>query len=286
MSGILKTVGKSARVRLWPFIAANAVCMSIAREASIGDSLRLGMMLSLLASYGFIVNDLKDRSIDATNNESRLQNADASTLVSVASAAGFALLVAFLAAAQINFEAVLFTAALTLGLTAYSVFVRRLLLAATLLSAALSTSPLWVPVLLFHDGPVPFHLLIISAGYLLIMSREIVLDTKDRHGDALGSRRTFATVFGAAFAYRLASAFSLLGLSVMLFAPITINGYATRQLVSVSLLCVAAVGYLTFHSLSIAASDTNSAYSRYVSMTRVSMLLIPLLVLLEQISRP
>src|SRR6266511_2372644 len=72
----------SMRLYFWPLIMANIVMMSITLSVAIWPALVFGLSLSVLASYGFLINDLCDRHIDRINRSGHFEHSTATTLTS------------------------------------------------------------------------------------------------------------------------------------------------------------------------------------------------------------
>lgn len=204
MTDRIRIIWKSARPYLWPAAGINAFVVSLGLGAHPSEAILVSLSLCLLASYGFLLNDLWDRQVDRVNEARRLEHADGWTIrfawISISLLLGVGLSIP----ALVGWPPFFLSLAVATGLTLYTVVVRRFLLIATLLSALLGTSPLWGPMIL-REGSVPnglWQLLFVT--YLMFSAREILLDVKDEEGDRVVCRHTLATVFGHGIAKQVA----------------------------------------------------------------------------------
>lgn len=268
------------RPPLWLAIALNVLCMSVAADVSILTAVGHTAVLCLLASFGFVINDLHDRPIDAINGRLRLQALDDRSCrrlyVVATGLAGLALTLA----AFMSSESFVMALSIAVGLVLYTHVFRPVLLVANVVASAMIIAPLWMP-LATSTQRVPFALLAacLAAG-ILALSREFMLDAKDRAGDAEGNRCTIATRFGT----RTAATISLLMLAVALplvvapaFWPSGLTGTAIWPLIVPA---AAATVITAAFAARVLAARNASEIEIYVRVTRLAMLFYPLGLLL------
>lgn len=275
----LKLISRSARLYLWPAVICNAVVTSLVTKASAMDSALVGSTLACLASFGFILNDLLDRNVDRLNSASRLENADTSSMETASFAAALFLLVGLSIALLVTDKFFLVSAAITLGLILYSAIIRRILLAATLLSASLNTTPLWVPAIIWPSDSISLIFALTLGTYLLFMAREIILDIKDNFGDRIAGRQTFATVYGSRIAGFVASSISIAAGFVFFtlalrstFASPMLQSYSLWLMFGLMLFMVVVPGL----RVAFFSPGANELMSSYITRSRVAMVALPL----------
>jgi 4-hydroxybenzoate polyprenyltransferase len=275
---------QSARLYFWPIIAANALAMSAGTGVDPYRMAWFAGVLAALASFGFILNDLLDRRIDLVNAAGHYERAAGHALVVgwVAAAALFA------AAASIAWwlgdREYRLAMALSVPLIVYSPLLRRLALVANVTTAALASSPLWAPMIL-ADAPIAlWRLGLLSGAAVFLVAREIVMDVRDRTGDAAGGRRTLVTWIGPRRS--LLAAIGLGGAGVTMLALAIAIGAAGLDRASAMAVIAAggAVLGLVLSPLSRlragTAGDDAAAIRLFVRRSRLMMLGLPAIVLL------
>lgn len=192
----MHTVVRGGRFYFWPIIAANVLTMSLAVGGSPIRSLAFALVISSLASFGFLLNDLWDRDIDRVNTAGHFENSDVATLrLGVVAAGGF-LTAGLTLAFFLGTTEVIVAVGIAIALAMYTVVFRRLLFIPTIVAAVLSASPLWAPLVVWRGGIDLWKSVFIAAIVLILAAREVLMDVRDRLGDQTGQRDTFATVFG------------------------------------------------------------------------------------------
>ncbi len=281
----LRVVIRSCRLGLWPLICGNTMGMGLYSGATILAAGALGGTLCFLASYGFILNDLCDRRVDKLNCKGRLEHADLTTLYTAASVAAVMILCAFGMCGFVDSAALLTTTVLAIGLTFYSLIFRRLIMVSTLLSATLSTSPLWVPATLWRGGDQSFQWNLIGGLFCLVISREVVFDIRDRRGDLAGRRNTYATVFGDRISTSLVSIMTVTGLLLLARAILTNTLSAPVAFIVSEWLVYFAIAVIFASATIRVGSGNDRDFTRFVFATRVCMALIVVLPILERTVR-
>lgn len=140
----LATIARCARPYLWSVIFTNCLVAGVSLSMSVPLSLLVAVILSFLASAGFLLNDLLDRQIDKVNKQGRLEDASVATRVGAGvTAAVFA--IASLVLTFLTGESVvlLLTLSVLIGLVLYNVVLRRIPFVATAIASCLCASPLW-----------------------------------------------------------------------------------------------------------------------------------------------
>ena len=279
----VQRVRRSARIYHWPIILANSTAMSLCVSSNLVGGITLGMSLSFLASSGFILNDLWDRRIDSANSAQRLEDADGTTCL-FASLAGLLLAcLGLLVASRVAPRALFIVACIAAGLILYTVFLRKFLIVSNFLCALLGASPLWLPLLLWARHPPAFEWGIVVAMVVMLFSREVVHDIKDRAGDLTGKRVTLPVAFGTKVSRIIAFVLMIIGGTSLLFA-IQANG---RQLSIVTNVmtyscCVALLALVLIPAVYLVLSHSlDRAVLRFISFSRCAMTVVPLLLFIE-----
>lgn len=276
---VITVLARSARIYLWPCVLANAALAGLVVRMPFFVSLQIGFILSLLASAGFLTNDLVDRKIDRVNDKKRLQGEPAKVLWGVGMLAAACLVAAMgIAVLAGGVPVVALSAAVSCGLLLYNFVLRATPVAATVLAASLCCSPIWFPFALQAEHLTWVHYLVVTMTLFGACAREIMLDVGDRPGDAAFGRRTLPVMLGD----RVASVLSFVlmcvscGLGLVLLVqfaqpPLRIGLVAGFVLVS--------LGAVLKPSLEVVLRPSRPAVNRYVRLTRIGQLLIPTMVL-------
>ncbi len=279
----MKAIIRSAKFYFYPIIATNTLAMGLVIDADFSRSLWFSIVLSCLSSFGFILNDLWDIEIDKVNRPQHFEDLERSQLWKAqclcAGFAGVALLLSFLLGMAEFGLAIL----VGLGLITYTVLVRRFLLLPNLLAALLASSPIWSPLVLWSNGASDSQKLIFVIAIIgIITAREILMDTRDVVGDAIGRRDTFATLFSVRIA-------TFVGVVLTLSAcvPFVLSITASVQQAPLAVLIATfAIGssilYLLIPSAlrTILMTPSRPEILIYVKKSRWAMTLIPVLVVL------
>jgi 4-hydroxybenzoate polyprenyltransferase len=156
----------------------------------------LGVSLSCLASFGFLLNDIWDRKVDLLNNAQRLEHEE-SRVIAGAGYMGFMNLLLGLGLASIlGTKGILLAVVISAGLVVYTTALRRIAFFSTLLASILSLSPLVSPFVLFGGTNDPFLFGVVCVSWAILFGREILLDLKDVDGDRQVNRRTLPVLMG------------------------------------------------------------------------------------------
>lgn len=279
----MKTVVNSARFYFFPIIAANMVAMTISIGENPFRAAMYSVAISFLSSFGFLLNDLWDRDVDRANQAGHFENSDSST-ITIGIIAMIVFLIAGVSLAYwIGSPEFILACCIAFSLVAYTVLLRKLLFIPTIVTAILASSPLWIPLVLWEKNFDKGKAIFIVAIIIMIAAREIFMDTRDRVGDIVGGRDTFATVFSA----RIAKFVGVI-LTVSACVPFIISILSSAYDFSTSsqLLVLGIVGiilYLLVHSAIgtvLNPQAERAAIQNYVFRSRLAMALIPVLVLL------
>jgi 4-hydroxybenzoate polyprenyltransferase len=265
---------KSMRVYLWPAIAANALGASIASGLGWPMGLVLGVIFSLLASFGFLLNDIHDRKVDLLNNANRLEAASPALLCGAKYAAAFCLAFAIVLSSAIGPSALLISLTVATGLAIYTILVRSTLVVATSLAAILSVSPLVAPFLLASELPRQVHLLILAAAWLILFGREVLLDVKDLQGDKSAMRKTLATKLGHKSGVILGSSITMFGGTLLLVTVGSTSVEAGTLGLVIWIMLVIPLARLIFTARLV-------ELFRFVEWSRWAMSVLPMVFLLE-----
>lgn len=273
----MRTVVLRMRLYLWPAIIMNAVAMT--EPTYRLRALFAGACLCLLASFGFIINDLWDRAVDQANDRERLQHLRRPARVGMLAFALSLVALAFSFAARAGEFAIPLAVGIATTLVLYTVALRRVLLVANVVAAAVSSSPLWVPLVLFESSMSAFRIGVLAAVFVLLVGREIVLDAKDEVGDRIAGRRTFPTVVGQPASVRLA---------MVLFASagagqiMTVVAFSRADdLLQYLVLCGMALAIPGLLMGTLRRLRQQQAFQPFIVASGVAMLIIPLLIAIQ-----
>jgi 4-hydroxybenzoate polyprenyltransferase len=272
----LPRVLKSARPYLWPFIALNVGSLAAVQGASIGSAFYVSVALCSLASFGFLINDLRDRDIDTLNGLDRLNHATPPALRAASITAAALLVVAGLLMLAVSLAALATGFLIAVGLVLYTTWLRSVVPVATLLAAWLDASPVWLPIILWgFPHTLGTGLLFLGGVYAIMVGREVFLDVKDQAGDRAGGRRTLATLTGT-------RASAVVGCSLFVSGCVLLLGNIPG---SSPLLwgVISALGVVTISpSLRAVFSESPEVKAKSVARwSKVGMALVPLAILLS-----
>ena len=279
MESSLFVLIRSARVYMWPFIAINVGTVSWTLEAGIGASMLIASILALLASFGFVVNDLVDRPIDRFNRRERLQNQSLNTcFAAVALAIACAIGAVLLGWCVAQYMGIALVAVLIAGLLAYSFALRPVPFVATTLASILCISTFWFPMILFADNVTDFHYVLLRVSIVGIFAREIILDVKDIRGDRKYKRKTIPVLCGARFTSILAlMLITLSGIDIVHFGLLNHNA-----LIPYLLSLVAVVMFWLVPLVPVVGKPIDTRIERFVVWSRVGIVAVPCCLLVAQ----
>jgi 4-hydroxybenzoate polyprenyltransferase len=274
---------RSGRFYFWPIVTANTVAMAMVAGGSIGKAIGFSVVVSSLASYGFLINDLWDRDADRVNKATRFEHSEP-LILRMAMLASGCFLVAGLGLAYWLGRREFFTAlVIAFGLSAYTLMLRKLFLLPTIVAAILATAPLWSPLLLWAANAHKWRWMFVSAVVIMVAARETLMDARDQRGDAFGGRDTIATLFGQRIA-RFVGAVLTISATVPFIVAIVYNTSGAPAINQVGAIILGAIvlALLLKPTLGI-ISDVHAeraSIQKYVKTSRLAMALIPFIVLL------
>ncbi len=274
---------RSGRLYLWPIIVANSTLMVVYDGGQAITGVLVGAGLCLLASFGFVLNDLVDRETDRVNEANRLENADRQTLVMASIVGGLCLFLGLGVLMAISARAAVAGVGVAAVLSAYSLFLRKVLLVSNLSAALVDSSPLWMPLVVVGAKADSFQAALIMAALIFFVGREILLDVKDLPGDLHGNRVTFATVFGRDIATFLATL--LIGFGAVLFSLSAL--YLRTDHTFVKILVASAVLAWSLRMLGPAMrlSLVRDNYRPFVLRSRMILLVAPVILFMGWVLR-
>jgi len=279
----MSTIIHSMRLYFWPILALNATAMTIAVRGDARHGALVSIVISLLASFGFLVNDLWDRNVDRINRPGRFENSDKTTIGLGVAAAIVCLILGIATAFWLGPRELDIAFILALGLAAYSIVLRRYLIVPTVLAGFLAASPIWAPLLLWPRNVRPMHWTFVAAMALLLAARETLMDLRDRDGDRIGARDTIATAFGARAAKSTASILLLSGAALLCSVLLvqTVHLTVPSALTAAVAVCLILALTLTPAYGAIRPDtedrDQHGAIQSFLGWSRAAMLLLPLL---------
>lgn len=279
----MSTVIRSGRFYFWPIISANVLTMTFFVGGDLRTAAAFSLVISLLASFGFLLNDLWDRDVDRVNKARHFEDSSAVTRRVGVIVAGLLLTTGLGLAYWLGPREFGTGSAIAFGLLIYTVLLRKILLLPTILAAVLATSPLWSPLLLWANKRSEWTELFIAAVILMVVARETFMDARDRDGDIVGGRDTLATVFGRRIA-KFAATMLTVSAAVPFIMAIAhnVSGTSVWSRLGATALAMTVLYLLVRPALKTLSDkdDERAAIQRYVLSSRVAMALIPILVLL------
>ncbi len=268
------------RLYFWPIIASNVVAMTLAIGGDLKRAALFSAVLSLLASFGFLLNDLWDRNVDRVNKAGHFEHSDGVTIrLGVISGAG-CLMVSMGTAFWLGPSELVLASLIATALVAYTVLLRRFLVIPTVLAALLAATPLWAPLVLWPRNVNSWHGVFIAALVTLLAARETLMDVRDRYGDVAGARDTMTTVFGAKIAKVVAVILTLSGGILLL---VVVGANVVNVTVASRLGAAAVAGAILYLVVTPAlgtltdGGEERAAIQEYVLRSRAAMALLPLL---------
>lgn len=284
----LTAIAKSTRPNLWLFIILNAVATGLVAGLDVLRAVLFALSLSLLASFGFLLNDIVDRRIDALIHPGRLALATEGTL-RLAWAILAALVVGALTIAWfLATSATLIVIGIAICLGTYSLLLRKRLLIATLVCASCVTSPIWAPFIVGGTTIPAFQLAMVVVAFLVVSAREIVMDLIDVAGDRLDKRVTIATLMGKRVSQIGATILAATGI-VGLAAVCILRGMTLPLLGVVAVGAGLAIfGWLAVWptvQLALTEGDNKPVLDTFIRRTRYAMALLPLFIIVDWFAR-
>jgi 4-hydroxybenzoate polyprenyltransferase len=267
---------RSARFYFWPVIALNVLAMT---RGAGGDYERMAwfaLVIAVMSSFGFLVNDLFDRRIDLANAAGHFERSNRPTIRTAWVTAGAFAGAGLGVAAWLGSGPFLIAAASGGALAAYSPLLRRVMLLPNVITALLAAGPLWTPLVLAASAGAPWQWWLASGIVGILIAREVLMDVRDRHGDQAGGRPTLATHLGAR-----AAAIAGFGLTVASLVPLAASvvlgsDTLSRLLVTTAATLAAAIALLLLRPAAriITTGASTPSIQTYVSRSRLAMLLL------------
>ncbi len=270
---IVSQVFRSSRPFMWLPVFANTFLVSQRLQDDLVKNGLMAISLCLASSFGFVLNDLVDIEEDRANGKQRLQDLTHKQRQQAMAVAGAQCVFSLCLAVAAGTVAMLSMLAVIFGLILYSTHVRKTILAANLLAAALCASPLWISMLV-HSGYDDTCLLwMLAISILVFLGREVAFDAADIAGDSIGGRATIATVFGQrkAVICSLGLQAAVLIICLALLPAIASHSGVLFGAVSAFLLLMAAA----MGALYLDTRRVDCRITRFISLSRASLLLSP-----------
>jgi 4-hydroxybenzoate polyprenyltransferase len=276
------TIVRSMRLYFWPIIILNTTTMTFAVGGDPRHGASFSIAICLLASFGFLLNDLWDRPVDKVNNSHHFENSSEKT-IRIGAAVSMCCLIWGLAIASrsgsIEWRIAWLMAA---GLAAYTVVLRRFLLVPTLLAGLLAAAPLWAPLVRWPRDVRPSHWLFVAGVVLLLAARETLMDVRDRRGDEVGERCTMATLFGPVMAKFAACMLLISGAALFCLAVCKqMSLWSPGRFITPLIACLVLSFVLIPASKAVLADgklgEDHMAIQTFVLLSRAAMAVLPIL---------
>lgn len=270
------TIIKSSRIYHWPIIILNACMMEYSLSRTWHTGLVVGIALCFAASYGFIINDIKDVNTDRINGVDRLQNLSQKSLNITGLFATLIAIISIIIASSINLLAIIVTASVLASLFAYSFFVRKTILA-NILCTLICTSPLWSIYFIKCIEPNLINAGIVLTALLLLFIREIVFDMEDRKGDEIDGRNSLPISLGIKYTKFIISFFLILGLISLLFGifPLFLMENLFLKFITIILFMGFSMLFIIPYII-LFKEESWENYRRFSNYTRLAMIILPL----------
>jgi 4-hydroxybenzoate polyprenyltransferase len=287
MKPSLVAIAHSARLNLWLFIGLNAVTTGIVAGLDVVIASLFALCLSLLASFGFISNDIIDRKIDTTIHPDRLAFVSASTIRLARMMMWALLLVALAIAWFLGTNAILVVGSLAISLGAYSLVLRKQLFIATIVCAYSVTSPIWAPFLVAGIFIPPYQLALAIVAFVIVSARETIMDLIDIEGDRIGGRDTIATLMGERVS--IVAATVLTSTAILILLVVCIWRSLTMPLIGAVAIAagIVTVGWLAIWPTVrlITNQEGKQVLHTFIRQTRWAMALLPLFIIVDWLVR-
>ena len=263
----------SARPVLWPSIVLSSIASVHHLGGSVQTGALLGIVLLLAASYGFIINDIEDREIDSLNGIDRLQSLGNSDSGRMARLARLIAVVSCGLAYMVSPLTLLVETFIVYLLWVYTKKARKIFLVANILCCFVSSSPIWMPMLILNRFSTCLLFWLFTA-FLLMLSREIVFDASDALGDAAGGRKTIATRCGPQLAVDIAKLIHS-GALISAVVALTSGLQFTQRSGVYAAVGIILIGFLAlaWRELVLLSSKHPVTDKKYVILTRIAMIL-------------
>jgi 4-hydroxybenzoate polyprenyltransferase len=277
----LPVVLRSARLWLWLPILANVGILTFLLTHSFQKGFVLGISLSCVASYGFLINDIWDLQVDGANRAGKLESASKSALILAMFFSALFLSVGLIASGKLGLHTFVAMLIIAAGLTAYTFWVRPMFFYANLLAALLASAPIWLPNVVFIQQPNLAQWIIIAVAITILLGREIIFDIADAFGDAKAKRRTLPVLFGRQIATRIAVVWQLSAcvLLVVFCATTAWDMPIDRLLLMCGTVTAFALLVIPINLKMLHVSHDAKLINLFTFRTRLAMLLLPLVML-------
>lgn len=274
----MKRAVKTLRIYLWPAITLNSLVMSIFLTMTVYQGLIIGFGLSCLATFGFLINNYWDYSTDLINSADRSWQIDENGRRISLIIGLFFMILGFIFFLTLGVRELILGFIIALLLLFYSLLFRKMLLVANILSGFLILSPLYIPIIISRTDPSTFLYNFLIALFLIIVSREIVLDIKDKRGDSLTGRHTFPTIFDDRISFFIVFFFLLAGCTIFIIS--SLQDYYLNTPLFVLLIIISIIFILTFLISTIHVMFNSGKFNQYIIFTNFAMLLVPFFLLI------
>jgi len=270
---------RSARLVLALPIFINVWILTFLLLHSWRDGFLLGTALSCISAFGFLINDLWDLRADRENKSGRLESAPPIVLVIAATLAASFLIAGLSGGILLGTRGFTGLLAISIGLIAYTYWIRPKLILANLLAAVLASSPVWLPNVVFNQPPNLAQSVLISVAAIMLFGREIVFDVVDEAGDAKVKRRTLPILLGKKVAIRFAAIWQLSGCALLtLFSVIMLRDLPFDMGLLLCVTLIIFVILLVPINFTVFQENENCRLiQRFILRTRLAMCLLPVI---------
>jgi geranylgeranylglycerol-phosphate geranylgeranyltransferase len=220
---MIKIFINSSRLIHWIPIFLNSIIVTLIVGGSITEGSIVGLQISCIASFSFVVNDGFDAKIDKLNWEKRMSNLNGKKRFILTLFSLLYLLIAFSSSIFYTPNSLAALLILTLILLGYNIVFKRVLFIGNVIAAITLMSPIGIPYILHSSNFNPFVMLILISGVIYNFSREIILDLVDTKGDLQNGRHTFPVVIGQKISTAISLILYVLAFLILIFSPLFIR---------------------------------------------------------------
>ena len=245
----------------------------------------IGIQISCIASFSFVINDVLDAKIDKLNWEKRMSELNEKSRLVLGLFSLLYLLIAFGSSSLFTPNSSLIMLILAIILFGYNIIFKRILFIGNIVAAVTLMSPIGIPYILHGSNFNPFIVLVIISGIIYNFSREIILDLIDTKGDSQNGRHTFPIIIGQQSSIKLSLSLYILAFLILIFSPLVIRfEFSIIYQVLISSIFILALG-LSFSKLRFLVNTqsqniTLANLKPFINYSRATIIVFPVVLLI------
>lgn len=271
---------RSSRLYHWPAIILNTLLSALILDLREAVGIILGIQISCLASFAFVMNDYLDVEIDEYNKIDRLNGINREKRNYLFAFAFSYLIIAFLLCNYMNYKFIGGLVFLTALLVIYNLALKKFLFIGNLVAAISIMSTMWIPMLYSGLNSIPsLYVLILLCCLTYHFSRELILDSNDVIGDNIIRRQTYPIIFGTRNSLYLGTLLIFISLILLYIFSFSLFAQKYYFLAIISIFIVSTILFINVKSA--ITININSGKLKgidlFVRNSRISMILFTLL---------